>query len=289
MAATVNRADALGRLAELDGVRAACERAREACAALRFHEGLRRRIPEAAAESRIRGARSSAAVDGAELPVAIVRDRVRGAEPWPDPLDPVDLVVQAAVRVTVATEQFAEPGSRVAGAGLLARLHAAAAAGLGIEPVGRPREADTLMADELTGLEAAPGAPVAARRLREVAALIDLGGDRRHEAGRQALVVMAVAHAELAVARPFPGGNGLLARALDRVLLQRLGLDPTGVAVPEAGHLAAGPGYVGALAAYQTGTPRGVGLWLTTYAGAMSRAASEGSRVADGVRAGRML
>ena len=55
---------------------------------LRFHEALRRRIPEAAAESRVRGARASAALDGADLPVELVRELMSGARAWPDELDP---------------------------------------------------------------------------------------------------------------------------------------------------------------------------------------------------------
>ena len=53
-------------------------------------QALRRRIPEASAESRVRGARASAFLDGAELPVDLVRDLVRGARPWPEHLDPVE-------------------------------------------------------------------------------------------------------------------------------------------------------------------------------------------------------
>ena len=50
---------ALEALAALPGVTDGMDRAREACTALRWHEGLRRRIPEAAAESRVRGAAAS--------------------------------------------------------------------------------------------------------------------------------------------------------------------------------------------------------------------------------------
>ena len=63
--------------------------------------------------------------------------------------------------------------------------------------------------------------------------------------------------------RPFVQGNGVVARAVERALLQATGLDPTGVAVPEVGHLRGGLApYVGALAAYATGTVDGVALWL---------------------------
>ena len=46
-------------------------------------------------------------------------------------------------------------------------------------------------------------------------------------------------------------------------MVQATGLDPTGVAVTEAGHATqGGPAYLGALAAYGTGTAEGRGLWL---------------------------
>ena len=80
-------------LLDLEGVREAVDAARDACTQLRWHEALRRRIPEASAESRVRGARASAFLDGAELPVDLVRDLVRGARPWPEHLDPVDLAL----------------------------------------------------------------------------------------------------------------------------------------------------------------------------------------------------
>ncbi len=78
--------DQLELLLELPDVRARADDAREACTRLRFHEALRRRIPEAAAESRVRGARASAALDGADFPVELVRELMSGARDWP--LDP---------------------------------------------------------------------------------------------------------------------------------------------------------------------------------------------------------
>ncbi|MCU1537132.1 MAG: hypothetical protein JWP82_1483, partial [Humibacillus sp.] len=77
----------LAALADLPGVRAGADAAREAATRLRFHEALRRRIPEAAAESRVRGARASAALDGADVPVDLVRELMGGARPWPEDPD----------------------------------------------------------------------------------------------------------------------------------------------------------------------------------------------------------
>ena len=103
------------------------------------------------------------------------------------------------------------------------------------------------------------------------------------------VVVSAVAHAEVATLRPFTVGNGVVARALDRGLVQATGLDPTGVAVTELGHFRQGmPAYVGALTAYATGTRDGVRLWLEHSCAALVAAAQDGQAVADAVLAGRV-
>ncbi len=103
------------------------------------------------------------------------------------------------------------------------------------------------------------------------------------------VVAAAIVHAELATVRPFVRANAVVARALDRAVVQAGGLDPTGVAVTEAGHGAAGgAAYLGALAAYGRGDVAGVGLWITHCCSAVRAAAAEGERVADAVLAGRL-
>jgi len=78
--------------------------ARTACEQLRWHEALRRRIPEAAAESRVRGAQASAALEGATVPLDLVRDVMRGAARWPLDPDPVEQVARGAVQATAESE-----------------------------------------------------------------------------------------------------------------------------------------------------------------------------------------
>lgn len=269
-------------LLDLPGVREGVDRAREATTALRWHEALRRRVPEASAESRIRGARASAALDGAELPVDLVRDLVRGARSWPEHPDPVEAVVRGAVQASAETEHL-RPVLIASPAQALARLHVAAAAGLlPAAQVGRPRMVGE-DAREFMDLGAAPDADVVQQRLAGVADLV-------REAGRLPVpLVAALVHAEIAVVRPFVLGNGLVARSLERLVVQAAGLDPTGVAVPEVGYLDGGTtAYLGALAAYATGTREGVALWLRHSAEASVRAAAEGGRIADAVRVGRL-
>jgi len=272
----------LGALGDLKGVAEASEAAREACTRLRFAEALRRRIPEAAAESRVRGARASAALDGAEVPVERVRSVMRGAAEWGS--DPVELVVRGALQATAESEHvvglvLSAPWQA------LARLHVAAMAGvLPAAQVGRPRSAGE-DARELVEVGPAPVATAVAGRLQAVAEVCQAA----RIPGVPGLVVVAVVHAEVASVRPFVRGNGVVARAVERAVLQATGLDPTGVAVPEVGHLRGGSApYVGALAAYATGTPDGVALWLRHVAEAVVAGADEGMRVCAVVRAGRL-
>jgi hypothetical protein len=282
--------DQLELLLELPDVRARADDAREACTRLRFHEALRRRIPEAAAESRVRGARASAALDGADFPVELVRELMSGARDWPLDPDPGLQVLRGAIAATAESERVVSL-VRTAPLQALARLHVAAAGpGLsaGVQDaaaLGRPRVGDE-GCSELVDLGPAPAAATVAARLSGLAELVvATAGSSRVPA----VVVAALVHAEVAAIRPFVHGNGLVARAMERAVVQAYGLDPTGVAVPEAGHVAhGGPAYVGSLAAYASGGTRGVGLWLVQAGEAVTTAAGEGERVSDAVRAGRL-
>ena len=101
-------ADSLLTLSTLPGVPEATEAAREACTKLRWHEALRRRVPAAAAESRVRGAWASAALDGVEMDLVVVRDLMRGATTWPQSPDPLEAVLKGAVQATAETEHIRE-------------------------------------------------------------------------------------------------------------------------------------------------------------------------------------
>ena len=275
-------ADSLVALSALPGVPEATDAARQACTKLRWHEALRRRVLAAAAESRVRGARASAALDGADMDLGRVRDLMRGATPWPLHPDPVEAVVQGAVQATAETEHLLAMVV-TAPAQVLARVHAAAAGHLLPESqVGRPRRAGEVSL-EFAGLGPAPDEAVVRERLAGIVELLIGAKDS------PAVVVAALVHAEIATVRPFVRGNGLVARAMDRAIIQASGLDPTGVAVVELGHGAGGSAaYVGALAAYGTGSPEGVALWITHCAQAIVVGADEGRRIADAVLVGRL-
>ncbi len=279
---TTPAVEAVARLVELPGIPEQVEAAREACTALRWHQALRRRIPEAAAESRVRGAAASGELEGASLPVDVVRDIVRGASTWSAHPDPVELTLRGVVAATAETEHVA-PVVLTAPLQALARLHTAAASGL-LEAgaLGRPRRPGEESA-ELADLGPAPDGSEVAVRLRGVVEVL-LATPRL-----PVVVAAAVVHAELATVRPFVRGNAVVARALDRALVRVGGLDPTGVAVTEHGHGAGGgAAYLGALAAYGRGDVAGVGLWISHCCTAVRAAADEGTRIADAVLAGRL-
>jgi hypothetical protein len=278
--------DPLARLATLPGVAEAVERAREACTALRWHPVLRRRMEEARAESAVRGARASAALDGAELPLERVRELVvRQANPpaAADQVGAIDAVTRhviGALRATLATDGLGAVLS-TAPAQALARLHLAALSGqddLDPDRLGRPRPVGTPPRD-LVDLGPPPDGPALAERLDGVGRLLT------EPTQTPAVVLSAVVHGELLAMRPFVAGNGLVARAVARAVIVARGLDPTGVGVPEVGLLAGGAtAYLGAAAAYATGTPDGVALWLVQCADAVELGAREGALVADALR-----
>jgi len=275
-------ADSLVQLSALPGVSEATDAAREACTQLRWHQALRRRIPSAAAESRVRGARASAALDGAEMDVAVVRDLMRGAVAWSQNPDPIEAVLKGAVQATAETEHILAMVA-AAPSQALARVHLAAAGHLlPNAQVGRPRRAGEF-SREFSDLGPAPDEDAVRQRLSGIVELLLCAKDA------PAVVVAALVHAEIATVRPFVRGNGLVARAIERAVIQASGLEPTGVAVTEVGHGASGvAAYVGALAAYGSGSPQGVALWITHCAKAIVAGAEEGGRIADAVLVGRL-
>lgn len=270
----------LRELVDLPGVGDAVDAAREACTRLRWHQALRRRTQEARAETTARAAHATAELDGAELPLDLVRDLLRGARRAPD--DAVGRVVAGAVRAVVEANQLGGV-LRSAPRQALARLHTAAAAGLlADEALGRPRAPGEQPRD-LPGPGPAPQGSALAARLDGLSTLLQAPGEV------PALVVAALVHGELMAARPFVAATGVVARAAFRAVVIERGLDPTGVAVPEMACAARGiPEYATALMGYAKGTPDGVGAWLRYCAGLVELGAAEGVTVADAVLAGRL-
>lgn len=264
----------LDPLLQLPGVTDAVERARVACEELRWHEAYRRRWREVRAEAGLRATRVSAELEGARVPLSVVRSLATAPTSDDEP------VVAGALRATVVVEELMpDLGARGAPSlppfgQVLARVHAAATgAWLPDEHVGRLR-VDLAPAD-LTGL----GPALAGS---ELAARVDLLASTAASSQAPALVVAAVVHGELLTLRPFRAGNGVVARAMARLMVSSRGLDPTG-SVIESWSL--NP-YLGAAAGFATGTSTGVAQWIEACSSAVVQGAARARAVADGVLAG---
>lgn len=88
-----------------------------------------------------------------------------------------------------------------------------------------------------------------------------------------ALVVSAIAHAEIALLAPPGAGHGVLARAVEHMVLIQAGVDPRAVLLIAEGHRAVGDAYRSLLAAYATGTISGVRGWILHCAQALTHGA----------------
>ncbi|MFP5348120.1 MAG: Fic family protein, partial [Actinomycetes bacterium] len=201
--------------------------------------------------------------------------------------DGVGRVVRGAVRVVAESDHLAADGGRLLGAAprqALARLHTAAAADLvASDQLGRPRQEQEAPVDDtvLAGVPAPTGAALASR----LAALVSVVTS---SSAAPALVLAAVAHAEVLLVRPFVAGNGIVARGLSRAVVIGRGLDPMGAAVPELALLADPAGYRCGLDGYRSGTPEGVAAWLRFAAETVVKGAEQGTQVADAVLVGRL-
>jgi hypothetical protein len=140
---------------------------------------------------------------------------------------------------------------RVAPAQALARAHALVARGV--------------MPDSELGKIGAE--PAMAARMNSLGELLT------RQTSAPAIVVGAIAHAEIAVVAPFADASGLIARAAEHLVLIAAGLDPYGVIVVEAGHAESGSTYAAGLDAYADGSISGVKSWLLRCAAAVARGA----------------
>ena len=229
-------ADPLAWLSSLEGVPSGFAAARDGVDAMLRDRGMRRTTPEQTAESLLRGAHASAVLEGSASSLEEVRE---GA---------ADEVAQAAVRVSAEVLSLVPVLAR-SPLQAFARLHALAGTGA--------------VADDRLGR---PVSEVAAERMGTLAQTL-------LTTSQPAMLVAAVAHAELAVVAPFTSHNGIVARAVERLLLVSRGVDPASLVVPEAGHLALRREYESNLRGYRDGGRAGVHAWLLYAAEAYARGA----------------
>jgi len=222
----VTTTDPLAWLVSLEGVPSAYAAARDGIDVMLRDRGLRRTSPATTAESLLRGAHASAVLEGSSSTLAEVREGEG------------DEIAAASVRVSTELLGLAPTLGR-SPLQALARVHALAGAGsLPPDRLGRPREEES------------------AARLRDIASVLT------SQTSAPALVVAALVHAELVTAAPFPSHNGIVARAVERLVLVARGVDEKSLVVPEAGHLALRPAYESNLRGYRDGGQVGVHGWL---------------------------
>lgn len=215
---------------------------------------MRARAAEVARESAVRGARDSAALDGAEITMEALRGRLDDS--------PLGRAVAAAVAVTADLPAQVDTWQR-APLQVLAHLHVIAARSFASDSeLGRPRTSD----DVIDPLHIGVVPPVAevSPRLASLADLITTPSDA------PAIVQAAVVHGELLTLRPFAWGSGLIARAGVRLVLASRGVDPDLMTAPEAGMLSLGRrSYVDGLRDYMSGDPAAMARWIEWNAGAI--------------------
>jgi Fic family protein len=216
----------MAELVSLEGVASAYAATRDGIDAMLRDRGLRKTTPELTAESLLRGAHASAVLEGSTSTLDEVRET--GG----------DAIAQASVRVSTELLSLV-PVVRTQPLRALARVHALAGHGsVADDELGRPRN------------------PEAANTLREV------GNALTAQTAAPALVVAAMVHAGLATAAPFASHNGIVARAVERLVLVARGVDEKSLIVPEAGHALLRREYESNLRAFASGTPSGLHAWL---------------------------
>jgi hypothetical protein len=245
-------ADPLAPLLELPGVAEASDRARDALGRAHRHPANLRRWPVTAAEAALRAARASSVLDGGPVRLDDVADAAQVSEP----------VFGGALRVAQALEGGGGPLVGIwqrAPLQALARLHVLAAADqVDDDRLGRPRaDAEVgprleLLGELVTGRTSAP-----------------------------APVVAAVAHGELLTLKPFGSADGVVARAVSRLVTIASGLDPHGLGVPEVSWMRQPAEYRDAARGFADGTPDGVGGWLVLCCRALQAGAQEALSIAE--------
>jgi hypothetical protein len=241
--------DPLAALADLPDVAEASERVREALGKAHRHRVNLRGWPATAAEAAVRAAQASSTLEG-----GAPRFPAEGLKSGP--------ILAGALRVAESLE-----GGQTALVGVwqraplqaLARLHALAALGLvESDALGRPREDNGV-----------------ANRLDMLAGLVTGGS------AAPAPVLAAVAHGELLTLRPFGSADGIVARAVSRLVTQASGLDPHGLAVPEIYWMRRASEYRAAAQQFATGTSEGLRQWLLLCCRALEEGASEALTIAE--------
>ncbi|ONH58657.1 hypothetical protein CcI49_20810 [Frankia sp. CcI49] len=298
--ASVVGSDPLASVAAIPGVDEAATAARAGVDALLRHRILRRRSAEVTAEASLRAARASAALEGHDVPLDVLRahlgdhelalDAGAGAAAPVGLADgrvsgPADGTDSRSLAVTLgAVRLYAELGTlssawERAPRQALARMHVLAGRGLlPDEVLGRPRvdvrgPGAAVGTAELAGPWGEPRVSAMEMSVRLDGLTAVLTAPTR----APAIVVAAIIHGELLAIRPFGVLDGIIARAAARLVLISRGLDPKALVATDVGHLElahgsaaaalGGAGAPSAPSAASAGTDTGVGTSTGTGVG----------------------
>lgn len=275
----MSNVDPLARIAELPAVTEAVQYARKAVDRLFGHRVLRRRGSDVSMEVTLRGARASASLAGADIGLETLR---QGADTHN--VAEADSATDARVRGALRAYGELGPLAQVWGTSphqALARLHTLIAAdAVAREHLGRPRHSSTdaehgpdpLLDAELNTEEQLGPLPPPEELTVRLDALGQLLSTR---SAAPALVTSSVVHGELMTLRPFGWGDGLVARAAERLTLIDRGLDPKALAPAEIGHEHDPDRYLAALADYRSATSAGITRWIEHCAESVAHGARE--------------
>ncbi len=260
--------DPLKRIAELPGVADAVAETRALVDRLLGHRILRRRSSDVSMESSLRGACASAALEGAEVSM----DEIRAGHVY-------DTRIKGALRVSGELGSLVDTWPK-APRQALARLHTLAAAdAVAEEALGRPRLPGERVEDPME-LGRVPDPQAALARMEGLYSLL---GAR---SSVPALVTSALVHGELMAVRPFGWGDGLVARAAERLTLVERGLDPKSLVPSELGHQVLRDEYGPALRGYMAGTPEGVAEWVVYCCRAVRAGAQDSLATCEALKRG---
>lgn len=247
--------DAFAAVAALPGVAEAVQSARSALDPLLLDRKLRTHAQALAATATLQNAHASATLEGADVPLDELR--VSSAA------SPILRVASGVLEAQTTLRTLAGQPARQVWAKL------AVVAGreyLDEGQRGRPRHAGEELHDPLHLKHVAEPDDVAVR----LALLAEL---LQQPTTAPALVVAAIAHAELLALQPFAAGNGVVARAYFQHVLAERGVDPDYFAMTDVGLVSLGrAAYARAIQQYDEGG-EGVASWVVHIAQAFERGA----------------
>lgn len=260
--------DPFAAVAALPGVMDAVTTARAAIDPLLLDRRLRTHGIALAADAALRNAQASATLEGAEVRIEELQQRLDGA--------PLLRVASGVLEIQQGLRAMPVAPPRQTWATL------AAIAGreyLSDEFRGRPRRVGEHLHDPLhLGIVHEP--EDVAVRLAMVVELL------QQPTKAPALVVAAIAHGELLALQPFGAGNGVVARAYASLVLAQRGVDPDFLAMTDVGLVSLGrAAYVRAIQAYDAGSNDGVAAWCMHIATAFERGAVLAGRALDALAA----